>query len=74
MEAAAEVGFLRKVPVLVDGVPEVNATNGAPTGRMEWEMNPEEGLKGYLKWLCIHNSTAWVIGEVMPMFPSVSAL
>ena len=59
-EAAAELGYMRQALVVdKDGNPEVGS-DGVPTGRMAWTPSGEEGFKGYLKWLGINNSTAFV--------------
>ena len=48
--AAAELGFLQKVPVMEDG---------KPTGKMGWGPNPRGGFKEYLKWLGIHHPSTF---------------
>jgi hypothetical protein len=59
-EAAEEMGYMRHALVVdKDGNPEVGL-DGVPTGRMAWTPTGEGGFRGWLMWLCINNSTAYV--------------
>jgi hypothetical protein len=61
-EAAAETGFIEKVPVL--------DAAGKPTGQYEYRFG-EEGEKGYLKWLATNQPAqfASLYGRLVPREP-----
>jgi len=39
---------------------ELVDADGKPTGEVRWVEHPDQGFKGFLKWLVQNNSSAWV--------------
>ena len=53
LEMAVEVGYMEKIDL-------IDVTTGKPTGEVRWVEHPDQGFKGFLKWLVQNNSSAWV--------------